>query len=427
MADPRGMTLTEKIISLATGRERVTPGEIVTCTVGLALMHDSGGPRRVAEKLRQINAKVWDPSKVVLVTDHFVPAIDIDSANILVTTRNWAAEHGIKNFHDMQGISHVILPEKGLLLPGLFAVGGDSHSPTAGAYGTFMIGIGATEMVSVLATGEIWIKVPSTTLIRCEGKLQNGVVAKDMVLHLCATIGMDNSYQVIEYSGSTINDLSMQERMVLTNMTAELGAKTGIIAPDQNTLTNIQHAGGKIDEAAIKRWQADENAYYDRIVDIDVSQLEPQIAAPHSPENTLSVSHHKGVKVNQAYIGACTGAKETDLKMAAEILKGRKVAQGTRLLIAPASIQTTKNCIADGTMATLTEAGAIILPTGCGACAGMGAGIIGKGETCIASIARNFKGRMGDPDSNVYLGSPYSVAAAAVFGEVTDPRELLAE
>jgi 3-isopropylmalate/(R)-2-methylmalate dehydratase large subunit len=208
-------------------------------------------------------------------------------------------------------------------------------------------------------------------------------------------------------------------------MTAELGAKTGIIAADQTTLNDIRNAGSAIDDEAIERWQADHDAHYGTVIEFNVSELGPQVAAPHSPENTSDVGDHRGISIDQAYIGACTGAKEADLKMAASILKGRKVANGTRLLIAPASQQTTNNCAADGTLATLTAAGAIILPTGCGACAGMGAGIIGAGETCIASTSRNFKGRMGDPNSSVYLASPYTVAAAAVAGEIIDPRDLL--
>ncbi|GLP96271.1 3-isopropylmalate dehydratase large subunit [Paraferrimonas sedimenticola] len=417
-------TLAQKIIAKACGKSQVRPDEIVTCAVDLALMHDSSGPRRVKSRLEELGAKVFDPSKVVLVSDHFVPATDPESAEILALTRRWANDNQIAHFYDMQGICHVMLPQQGHLKPGMFLVGGDSHSPTGGAFGTFMVGIGATEMTGVLATGEIWVKVPQTVRLNWEGQLQHGVSAKDMMLFLCAKLGMNNNYKVMEYAGSTVAEMSMYERMVLCNMSAELGAKTGIIEADATTLEWIRNTGQNIDDSQLS-WRSDEGAQYEAVHNFDASQLSPQVAAPHSPENTHSVDNFEQVKVHQAYIGACTGAKLSDLKMAAEVLKGKKVAAGTRLLIAPASAKTTEVAAKDGTLATLTEAGAILLPTGCGACAGMGAGAIAKGENCLSSTSRNFKGRMGSPDSNVYLGSPYTVAASAVTGIITDPRELL--
>ena len=417
-------TLAQKIIARAASRDRVAHGEIVTCSVDLAMMHDLSGPRRVGPVLERLGIGVWDSEKVVLITDHLVPATDVASAGILDMTRKWAAEQGIENFYDMQGICHVVLPERGHLKPGLFVVGGDSHSTTGGAFGCFMFGIGATEMVGVLATGEIWIKVPETILINCSSTLPAGVSAKDMMLALCARLGMGGGeYQAVQFTGAAVTAMPMSERMTLTNMAAELGAQAGLIAADKTTARYIREAGGDPDD--IERWQGDEDAEYRAVHDFDVSNLEPQVALPHSPATARPVSEVQGTAIQQAYIGACTGAKLVDLRMAAEVLKGRQVAEGTRLLVAPASTRTTAAAAADGTLQALTEGGAILLPSGCGACAGLGAGVLAEGETCISSTARNFRGRMGAASSTVFLGSPYTVAAAAVTGTICDPRELL--
>ena len=417
-------TLAQKIIARAANRDRVAHGEIVTCSVDLAMMHDLSGPRRVGPVLERLGIGVWDSEKVVLITDHLVPATDVVSAGILDMTRKWAAEQGIENFYDMQGICHVVLPERGHLKPGLFVVGGDSHSTTGGAFGCFMFGIGATEMVGVLATGEIWIKVPETILINCSSTLPAGVSAKDMMLALCARLGMGGGeYQAVQFTGAAVTAMPMSERMTLTNMAAELGAQAGLIAADKTTARYIRGAGGDPDD--IELWQGDEDAEYRAVHDFDVSNLEPQVALPHSPATARPVSEVQGTAIQQAYIGACTGAKLVDLRMAAEVLKGRQVAKGTRLLVAPASTRTTAAAAADGTLQALTEGGAILLPSGCGACAGLGAGVLAEGETCISSTARNFRGRMGAVSSTVFLGSPYTVAAAAVTGTICDPRELL--
>jgi len=319
-----GATLTEKIIARAAGSECVTPGEIITCAVDLAMMHDSGGPRRVKPILELLNAKIWDPDKVVVVTDHYVPAVDAESAAILDLARKWSVQNHIDHFYDMQGICHVVVPERGHLRPGMFIVGGDSHSPTGGAFGCFMFGIGATDMAGVLVTGETWIKVPETIRIEINGVLADGVVAKDIILHLCARFGMGGGdYQVIEYVGDTIDALSMQERMTLTNMTAELGAMTGLIAADQTTADFIRNAG--TDPGDLARWQGDSDADYRVIHRVDAASLEPHVAAPHSPANSVPVSQIYAEPIQQAYIGACTGAKLEDLKLAARVLQGRKV------------------------------------------------------------------------------------------------------
>lgn len=420
-----GRTLAEKIIARAAGRESVQPGEIVTCKVDLAMVHDSSGPRRHKAMLERLGAKPWDPSRIVVVTDHYVPAFDPESAAILDLTRKWVRDEGVEKFYDMQGICHVILPERGLLRPGMFAVGGDSHSPTAGAWGCFMFGIGATEMCGVLVTGEIWLKVPSTHLVRWNGRLGEGLAAKDIMLTLCREMGLSTvKYGVVEYTGPAVAALPMPERMVLTNMSAELGAQTGIIAPDRATVDALAAAGASAPDAL--SWHGDADAGYAKVWDFDASRLEPQVAAPHSPDNTAPVGDFPGVKIDQCYIGACTGAKLDDLRMAASILRGRKVASSTRLLVAPASQRMMAAAAAEGTLAILAEAGAILMPSGCGACAGYGAGVLAEGEVCLSSTARNFKGRMGHSGSYVYLGSPYTVAASAVTGHITDPRPMLA-
>ncbi len=419
------LTLAEKIIARACHRDSVRPGEIVTASLDLLMMHDSGGPRRVASRLEQLGAKVWDPEKVVVVSDHFVPATDLESAEILALTRRWAQQQGVRHY-DMLGICHVVLQEGGHVQPGMFCVGGDSHSPSGGAYGAFMMGVGATDITAALVTGELWLKVPQTVRVNWDGALSPGVSAKDIMLFLCATLGMGNENQSFEYGGAAVRAMSMSERMVLCNMSAELGAETGMVAADATTLAALVKAGRPF-AGDIGLWQSDEDATCLAKHNYDAATLAPQIAAPHSPAKSRPVTEYEPIHIDQGYIGACTGAKLSDLHMAAEVLKGRKIANNTRLLIAPASVAMTRAAAADGTLQILTEAGAIMLPTGCGACAGMGAGMYADGEVGLSTTARNFKGRMGSSKAEVYLGSPYSVAAGAVKGYICDPRELLAE
>ncbi len=417
-------TLVRKIIARAAGRDSVRCGEIVTCSVDLALLLDSGGPRRIWPRLRELGVGVWNPDKIVLMTDHFVPAVDAQSAAILKLTRDFAKHYDIRKFFDMQGIGHVVLAEQGLLQPGMFAVGGDSHSTNGGAFGCYMAGFGAIEMTGVVVTGEIWLQVPETIRVNWEGAFRRGVVAKDISLYLCRELGMDNAFRAIEFGGSTVRGMGMPERMVLTNMAAELGAETGLVEPDEITLDAIR-AGGTEPAADALAWRSDADAGYLATHTFDATLLVPQVAAPHRPSNSGPADDFCDVVIDQAYIGACVGAKHSDLQMVAEVLKGRKVAKGTRLLVAPSSQQTMARAAADGTLQILTEAGATLLPTGCGACAALGAGILAEDEVCISSTNRNFQGRMGANSASVYLGSPYTVAASAVMGRICDPRELL--
>ncbi|UYV37373.1 aconitase family protein [Rhodobacteraceae bacterium D3-12] len=300
-------TLSEKILARASGRDSVRPGEIVMVSVDLAMMHDSGGPRRVKPMLEQLGAQVWNPDKIVVVSDHFVPAVDADSAAILDLTRKWVKETQIRRFYDMKGICHVVLPENGLIQPGMMAVGGDSHSCTGGAWGAFMVGMGATDMLGVLVTGETWLRVPTTVRFRCDGRLPRGVSAKDIMLHLCATVDpVLMSYRTAEYCGEAVSAMSMPERMTLCNMSAELGAKTGLIAPDATTRAWLERFGVGVGPLEL---QADPDAEIEREVVIDTPALAPQVAAPHSPANTHPVGACRGQRITQAYIGACTGAK----------------------------------------------------------------------------------------------------------------------
>ncbi|MEN5228986.1 3-isopropylmalate dehydratase large subunit [Brevundimonas naejangsanensis] len=424
----RGSTLVEKIIARAAGVDRVAPGQLVTAQVDLAFAHDSSGPRRWGPMLRELGVGLWDPQKVAIVSDHYVPAVDAESARILKLAREFAAEHQVGAFFDMVGICHLVLPEHGLIRPGAFVAGGDSHSPTAGAFGAYAAGYGATDMAAIVATGETWLAVPETIRVEWSGRFGAGVAAKDIMLFLCRELGMDNAFKAIEYGGDTVEGLSMAERMVLCNMAAELGCEAGVVAPDRTTFEYLRAAGRPVeDEAAALALASDPDAVYAAVRRFDAATLQPQIAAPHDPSRTQDVTEHAGIKVDQCYIGACVGAKIEDLRMAAAVLKGRKVSPDTRLLIAPASQKTTTAATQDGTLQTLMEAGAVLLPSGCGACAGYGAGVLADGEVCISSTNRNFKGRMGSKEAQVYLGSPYSVAAAAVEGRIADPRQFLGE
>jgi len=380
-------TIIHKIIARAAKLPSVNSGDIVTAEVDLAFAHDSSGPRRWQPLMDEVGIGLKDPDKVAIVTDHYVPAVDADSAEILRLSRQFASDHKVNSFFDMIGIVHVVLPEKGLIRPG---------------------------------------EVPRVVKLELNGRLSEGVVAKDLMLFLCRELGLDNAFTAFEFTGSAVDEMAMMERMVLSNMTTELGGEAGIIAPDQTTLDYLAAVGRPVeDEEAAVALASDPDAEYDASHTFDVGALAAQVAAPHSPSNTKDADQFGDVAIDQAYIGACVGAKLSDLQMAAKALEGRKVASGVRLLVAPASQATLTVATKDGTLETLTEAGAILLPSGCGACAGMGAGILAKGDVCISTTNRNFRGRMGHDEADVYLASPYTVAASAVAGRITDPREII--
>ena len=419
-------TLAQKLIARAAGRDHVQVGEVVTCAVDLAMFHDSSGPRRLKPMLEELGASIWDRNKVVLVLDHYVPAQDEDARQIVQLTRDTARQWRLPHVIDTEGVCHVVLPERGHLAPGMFCVGGDSHSPTGGAFGTYMFGIGATEMLGVCVTGQIWVQVPRTVCMHWSGRLSAGVSAKDMMLHLIGRFGMNGGqYQAVEFAGEAVTALSMPERMTLSNMSAELGAQAGLIAADETTVAHLRQCG--VSEARLQgalQWRGDADAPQERH-DFDASNLSPQVAAPHSPANVHPVGDLSDVAPTIAYIGACTGAKLEDLRAAATVLRGHRVADGVQLVVAPSSARDQAQAEREGTMQVLRDAGASVLGNGCGACAGYGA-TFGDGATVISSTARNFKGRMGPASVQVYLASPWTVAASALRGRIADPREVLA-
>ena len=416
-------TLAQKLIAKAAGRPQVSVGEIVNCRVDLAMFHDSSGPRRLQPMLEELGAQVWDKSKIVLVMDHYVPERDEDSRRIVRIARDWAKAQALPHVYDSIGICHVVLPQKGHLRPGMFAVGGDSHSPTGGAFGAYMFGVGSTEMLGVVVTGELWVRVPETIRMHWKNRLPAGVTAKDMMLAMIGQFGMNGgSYQAMEFCGPAVQALSMQERMTMSNMSAEIGSQVGLIAPDATTRDWLAAHGAP--DVEIEGWHTDEGAAC-TTHEYDAATLAPQVAAPHSPANTRPVGEYGNVAIQAAYIGACTGAKLEDLRAAASVLKGHKVASDFTLMVAPASMQDQEQAEREGVMGVLRDAGAEVLATACGACSGYG-GSIPDGANVIATTARNFKGRMGSPDAQIYLASPYTVAASALRGRITDPREVLA-
>ena len=416
-------TLAQKLVARAAGRGHVLPGEVVTCRVDLAMFHDSSGPRRLQPMLAELGAQIWDKSKVVLVIDHYVPEADDESRRIVRIARDWAAEQRLPHVYDSQGICHVVVPQNGHLRPGMFCVGGDSHSPTGGAFGAYMFGIGATEMLGVVTSGEIWLQVPESIFMHWNGRLTDGVSAKDMMLAMLGRHGMNGgAYQAVEFCGTAVRALAMQERMTLANMSAELGAQAGLVAPDETTRTWLAAHGAP--EVDIAPWHSDDDAPGARHV-FDADALAPQIALPHSPANVRGVDELAPTRIDIAYLGACTGAKLDDLRAAARVLAGRRIAPHVHLLVAPASVRDAAQAESEGVMRTLVDAGATLLPSACGACAGYGSSIP-EGSTVVSSTARNFKGRMGAATAQVYLGSPYTVAASAVRGSIGDAREMLA-
>jgi 3-isopropylmalate/(R)-2-methylmalate dehydratase large subunit len=416
------MTLAQKIIARAAGRESVEPDEVLWVDVDLAMMHDSSGPRRIWPALEKLGVDLWDRDRIVLVCDHYVPANTVAAAEILQTTRNFAKAFGIERFHEAQGIAHTLMVEKGYAQPGMMYVASDSHTCTAGVMGCLALGVGSTDILGVVTTGRTWLRVPHTIRVQVDGVLRPGVTAKDLILTIIGDKGMDGGlYQVLEFVGTAIEAMSIQERSVLTNMCAEIGAKTGVVPADQVTVDHLAALG--ID--AERGPTSDPDAEYSQTWQYDADTIEPVVARPNRHDDVVAISSLGEPAVSRAYIGSCTGAKYEDLAMAAEILRGRQVADGVVLHVAPASRAALQQAMADGTAQALMEAGAHLLSTGCGACPGIGAGILAAGEVSISTTNRNFRGRMGSPDSSLYLGSPYSVAAAAVAGRIIDARELM--
>jgi len=419
-----GMTISEKIIAKAAGVQFVNSGEIHWVKVDKAMMDDILGPRvEIAEKLKELNKGIWDKDKVVVISDHYTPPANAKQAEIVKFTREWAKEYGVENYYEFQGPCHQIMVEEGHTIPGQIVVGTDSHTCMYGALGTFSTGVGSTEMLGVLVSGEIWFKVPETIKVVWNGGLQEGVMAKDLILKTIGEIGHAGAtYKAVEHVGSTFENMIMDERLAVSNMAVEMGAKVGIIPTDDTTDKYLKEIG--VSEE-YERFSSDLDAEYIEIYEFKAEDLEPVVACPHEVDNVVEISKLDEVKIDQAYIGSCTGGRYNDLLQASKILKGKKIADGVRLLVSPASKKVWNRCAEEGILTTLSEAGATVLASTCGACIGVHSGSIGAGEVCISSTNRNFLGRMGSKESKVYLASPLSVAAAALEGKIVDPRKYL--
>ena len=418
------MNIIEKILARASGKREVFPGDIVEAKIDVAMIHDLTGPLAI-KSFREIGAKkVWNEKRIVIILDHLVPASSVISAGLHKTVRVFAEEQNIKNFYDVGrgGVCHQVMPECGHVRPGEVIVGADSHTCTYGAFGAFATGIGSTEMAAVFTTGELWFKVPEVIKIEVTGKFSDFVTAKDLILKIVGKIGADGAiYKGLEFGGPTVQDMSIDSRMVLTNMAVEMGAKTGIIEPDQKTLNYVKTRTDKTPQPV----KSDLDETYQKIINLDVSDLEPQVAVPHSVDNVQSISKVEGVEINQAFIGSCTNGRLEDLKIAGQILNGKKIAKNLRLIVIPASQEIYLNALNKGLIKTFMEAGATIANPNCGPCLGGHMGIIADDETCISTSNRNFIGRMGSKKSFVYLASPSTVATSALTGKITDPRKIM--
>jgi 3-isopropylmalate/(R)-2-methylmalate dehydratase large subunit len=385
------------------------------------MMTDILGPRvHIADELKRLGCPVWDTSKTVVVADHYTPAANAKQAGIVAFSRNWAREAGVDNYFEGMGPCHQLLAEKGFSLPGTLMVGTDSHTCTAGAFGCFGTGIGSTEMLGVLVTGEIWLRVPETIKFNWKGKLPKGVMAKDVILKSIGDIGHAGAtYKVMEFVGSAISEMPVDERMCITNMAVEAGAKTGLMAPDQKIFDYLK-AVGKTDYEPL---YSDVDAVYSRELSYDAAKLTPQVACPHEVDNVKDVTEVVGTKIDQIYIGSCTGGRLHDLAVTASLLKNRKVSSQCRLMVSPASHDVWLKASKAGILDTLAEAGAMILAPSCGACLGLHSGALASGEKCLSTTNRNFIGRMGSKESEVYLSSPATAAVSAIEGRIADPRE----
>jgi len=426
-----GMTMVEKILAKATNQVAVKAGDVLEPKVDMAMSHENGA--LVINQFKEIyqdtglEAKVWDPSKIAIIFDHRVPAESSKTAGNQKKIRDFVAKQGIVRFHDIRGdgggICHQILPEFGYVRPGDVVVGTDSHTTSHGALGAFSFGIGATEMAAVWALGRVLnVEVPGTIKVVCEGKFKRHVAPKDLILHLVGKLTAEGAnFKVIEFHGSAIEQMSTSGRLVICNMTVEAGATSGIVPPDQETIHYLQEEAGVKEKLDIIAPDAD--AVYDQVIHINVSKLEPQIACPHTVDNVKPIKEVVGIKINQIVIGSCTNGRLDDLAIAAKILKGKKVARQTRMLIFPASTRIFLQALKKGYIATFMEAGAVVMNSGCGPCLGIHQGALADGDVALATTNRNFKGRMGNPNAEVYLCSPAVAAASAITGVITDPRK----
>lgn len=416
-----GRTASEKILGRASRRPDARSGEVVEACPDLVMSHES--TFLVGKSFSSFGlAYPWDPSKIAVILDHRTPANTATTAAVHARIRALVKEYGIEKFFDSgEGICHQILVEERLVKPGQLVLGTDSHTTTAGAVGAFATGIGATEMAGVWAIGSLWLKIPRTIQIELTGSLSKGSYPKDVALELTRMFGPSGAdYRCLEFTGDSIKTMSMSSRMVLTNMAMEAGAKAGMIEPDRATADWYRGH-----ESSIEVVISDRDASYERRMKLDVSQIPPMVSGPHRVEDARSVGEVEGTKIDQAFIGTCTNGRLEDLLEAAKVVKGRTVHPGCRLIVAPASRRVLIEAVGKGAAQTIIAAGGTILPPGCGPCLGSHEGVLGEGEVCISSSNRNFRGRMGSDDAEIYLASPATVAASAIEGMITDPRRLL--
>lgn len=417
----RAMSLSEKILARASGREFVSPGDIVDAAVDVAYTHDWLG--HIAPVFEEIGApQVFDPKKIVVILDHWVPAPTEAIAALHDRARKFVEKYGIENFYDIgrHGIAHQVMVEEGFIAPGDLVIASDSHTNMGGALGAFAAGVGTTEAAAVFATGKIWLRVPENFEVELDGRMGNRTVAKDVILKVISEAGDEGaSYRAVEFTGSTVKSMRMNERLTLTNMTTEMGAKTGVIASDDVTKEYLKDS-----KKPFRYILSDEGATYQKELHLNVRELEPQVALPSSPENVKPVREVQGIKINQAFLGSCTNARLEDLREAAEILRGEKVHKVVRMIVSPASTRIYNEALREGLLQVFVDAGATVSNSSCGPCFGGHLGVLSPGETCVSTSNRNYAGRMGSPKANIYLASPYTVAASAVYGELTDPREV---
>ena len=421
-----GMTMTQKILARAAGKESVKAGDLIMAKLDLVLGNDITSPVAIHE-IEKMNVNgVFDKDKIALVPDHFVPNKDIKSAEHCKCVREFARKNDITNYFEVgeMGIEHALLPEKGLTVPGDVIIGADSHTCTYGALGAFSTGVGSTDMAAGMATGEAWFKVPSAIKFNLTGSLPSGVSGKDLILHIIGKIGVDGAlYKSMEFAGSGVSALSMDDRFTIANMAIEAGGKNGIFPVDDKTIEYLnEHATRKYTV-----FEADEDAEYDEVIDIDLSKLRPTVSFPHLPENTHTIDeiHKDGdIKIDQVVIGSCTNGRISDMRIAAQILKGRHVAKGIRVIVIPATQAVYMQCLEEGLLKIFIESGCVVSTPTCGPCLGGYMGVLAAGEKCVSTTNRNFVGRMGHVDSEIYLASPAVAAASAVKGIISCVEDL---
>jgi homoaconitate hydratase family protein len=416
-----GMTISEKILAKASGKETVKPGDIVDAKVDLAMSHEACS--FVITAFDRMGAKkVWDKDKIIIILDHWVPSSDVGSAGLHKVIRDFVANQDISNFLDVGrgGIAHQILAEDGWVLPGMMVVGTDSHTPTGGALGAFAAGIGFTEMAAVFALGELWLRVPENLKVVVDGPLGKRLDGKDIILRIISDLKVDGAiYKAVEFTGSTIDAIGISHRLAICNMATEMGAKTGIIAADDITQEYLSWTGKDYEPVT-----SDEDAAYQGEKQFDIKDLEPQVACPPNVDNVKGVSELENVKIHQAFLGSCTNGRMEDLRAAAEILKGEKIHKDVRMIVMPASQKIYIQAMKESLFDIFLDANATICAPSCGPCFGGHGGLLAAKEACISASNRNFVARMGSPESFVYLASPWTVAASALYGEITDPRSV---